>query len=41
MEHLPGYFFGGALFVFGLIIGSFLNVVIYRLPRHESISFTR
>lgn len=39
MEHLPGYFFGGALFVFGLIIGSFLNVVIYRLPRHESIAF--
>jgi leader peptidase (prepilin peptidase)/N-methyltransferase len=25
------------LFVFGLIIGSFLNVVIYRLPRGESI----
>jgi leader peptidase (prepilin peptidase)/N-methyltransferase len=23
--------------VFGLIIGSFLNVVIYRLPRHESL----
>lgn len=37
MEHLPGYFFGGALFVFGLLIGSFLNVVIYRLPRGESI----
>ena len=39
MEHLPGYFFGGALFLFGLIIGSFLNVVIYRLPKHESIVF--
>ncbi|HYV06548.1 MAG TPA: prepilin peptidase [Blastocatellia bacterium] len=39
MEHLPGYFFGGALFVFGMIIGSFLNVVIYRLPKHESIVF--
>ncbi|MEK6302047.1 MAG: prepilin peptidase [Acidobacteriota bacterium] len=39
MEHLPGYFFGGALFVFGLIIGSFLNVVIYRLPKRESIVF--
>jgi leader peptidase (prepilin peptidase)/N-methyltransferase len=25
------------LFVFGLIIGSFLNVIIYRLPRGESI----
>ena len=39
MEYLPGYFFGGALFVFGLIIGSFLNVVIYRLPKRESIVF--
>lgn len=39
MEHLPGYFIGGALFVFGLIIGSFLNVVIHRLPRQESIAF--
>ncbi|HSF25603.1 MAG TPA: prepilin peptidase, partial [Blastocatellia bacterium] len=39
MEHLPGYFFGGALFVFGLVIGSFLNVVIYRLPLRESIVF--
>ena len=26
---------GGLL---GLIIGSFLNVLIYRLPRHESVS---
>lgn len=25
------------IFVFGLMIGSFLNVVIYRLPRRESI----
>ncbi len=24
--------------VFGLILGSFLNVVIYRLPRHESLA---
>jgi len=39
MEHLPGYFFGGALFVFGLVVGSFLNVVIYRLPKRESIVF--
>jgi leader peptidase (prepilin peptidase)/N-methyltransferase len=23
----------------GLAIGSFLNVVVYRLPRHESLSF--
>ncbi len=27
------------LFIFGNIIGSFLNVVIYRLPKHESIVF--
>ena len=25
--------------IFGLIMGSFLNVCIYRLPRHESIVF--
>lgn len=24
-------------FVFGAVIGSFLNVVVYRLPRHESL----
>ena len=25
------------VFIFGLVIGSFLNVVIYRLPEHQSI----
>ena len=29
------------IFAFGLIIGSFLNVCIYRIPRHESIVFDR
>lgn len=26
-------------FVFGLVVGSFLNVCIYRIPRHQSIIF--
>ena len=29
--------FAGVAFVFGLAIGSFLNVVIYRVPKGESI----
>ena len=28
-----------AVFIFGTLIGSFLNVVIYRIPKGESISF--
>lgn len=39
MENLPPYFVGAAVFIFGLLFGSFLNVVIYRLPRGESIVF--
>jgi leader peptidase (prepilin peptidase)/N-methyltransferase len=39
MEYLPPYFVGAVVFVFGLLIGSFLNVVIYRLPLRESIVF--
>ncbi|HAM62266.1 MAG TPA: prepilin peptidase [Erysipelotrichaceae bacterium] len=31
--------YGSLLLVFGFIIGSFLNVVIYRLPKHESIVY--
>ena len=34
----PGYYYISAFF-FGLLIGSFLNVVIHRLPRGESIIF--
>jgi leader peptidase (prepilin peptidase)/N-methyltransferase len=37
MESASGLIFGLAAFGFGLIIGSFLNVVIHRLPRDESI----
>jgi len=37
MESVPTPFLGFMAFIFGLIIGSFLNVVIHRLPRDESI----
>jgi len=30
--------FAGAMFVFGLLVGSFANVVIWRFPRGESLS---
>jgi len=36
---LPPYFWPIVLALFGLLIGSFLNVVIYRLPRNESVVF--
>ncbi len=29
------------VFIFGLLIGSFLNVIIYRIPREEDIVFKR
>ena len=32
-------FFAAAIFLFGLTFGSFLNVVIHRVPRGESIVF--
>jgi len=38
LRSLPGGFVVAAAFVFGLAIGSFLNVVIHRLPRGESLS---
>jgi leader peptidase (prepilin peptidase)/N-methyltransferase len=34
---VPFHFWSAAFFVFGTIVGSFLNVVIHRLPRGESI----
>lgn len=39
MQGLSPYFIPIVVFIFGLLIGSFLNVVIYRLPRGESIVF--
>jgi leader peptidase (prepilin peptidase)/N-methyltransferase len=39
MENLSPWFVGAVAFIFGLLIGSFLNVVIYRLPLGESIVF--
>src|SRR6476660_6697208 len=39
MESVSPYFIGAAVFLFGLLFGSFFNVVIYRLPLGESIVF--
>src|SRR5919204_1227161 len=36
---LPPAFYAVAALVFGLLVGSFLNVVIYRIPRSESIVY--
>lgn len=37
LGHLPWAFVAGVALLFGCLVGSFLNVVIYRLPRGESI----
>ncbi|MGC6424256.1 MAG: prepilin peptidase [Lentimonas sp.] len=37
-EDFPG-FFAGVVFVFGAIVGSFLNVCIYRIPAEKSVIF--
>jgi leader peptidase (prepilin peptidase)/N-methyltransferase len=38
-ETLPFSFVASFTFLFGAVIGSFLNVCIYRLPDHESVVF--
>jgi leader peptidase (prepilin peptidase)/N-methyltransferase len=38
-ESLPFSFVASFTFLFGAVIGSFLNVCIYRLPDHESVVF--
>ncbi|HWQ32419.1 MAG TPA: prepilin peptidase [Blastocatellia bacterium] len=39
VAELPFAFYAIAAFVFGLLVGSFLNVIIWRVPRGESIVF--
>jgi leader peptidase (prepilin peptidase)/N-methyltransferase len=39
IQAIPHPLLVGAVFCFGLAIGSFANVCIYRLPRKESIAF--
>ncbi len=36
---VPVLSIAGAVFIFGMMIGSFLNVVIYRTPKGENIAF--
>jgi leader peptidase (prepilin peptidase)/N-methyltransferase len=37
IEYLPEYFVASTFFVLGLVLGSFFNVCIWRIPRKESI----
>lgn len=36
-EEFMSRFYGAAIFVFGTVVGSFLNVCIWRIPRDESL----
>ena len=37
LAQVPFHFWTTVIFVFGCVVGSFLNVCIYRMPRGESI----
>jgi leader peptidase (prepilin peptidase)/N-methyltransferase len=39
MGNIPDYLIGLVVFIFGLLFGSFMNVIIYRVPRRESVVF--
>src|SRR5690348_2472797 len=34
---MPGWFWATIFFIYGAVIGSFLNVCIWRMPREESV----
>ena len=38
---MPNKVFGVLVFLFGILVGSFLNVCIYRIPKGENITTTR
>lgn len=39
LAELPYWFWAGVAIALGLVLGSFLNVVIHRLPRGESVAY--
>ena len=41
IESVKDYYLAPLLAIFGIVVGSFLNVCIYRIPKHENITTTR